>query len=217
MLIQRRSPMGWKFAITGVYAATVLSLPNAAPAREQRLHHNPYWRSLHHSPYPCSVLGHRPCIPYHTFCSVFDHHPCVPDTVYSFGQNLQLTIESTDDPTPPTAVEDHANGAHDLNTIRDIFSVLRACWIPPVKSDARSGTQLAVRLSFKRDGKIIGEPRVTYVTPGITPEVRRTYWDAVTAALNRCTPMAFSASLGGALAGRPLAIRFVDNRSSEPQ
>jgi hypothetical protein len=73
---------------------------------------------------------------------------------------------------------------------------------------------LAVRLSFKRDGKIIGEPRVTYVTPGITPEVRRTFWDAVTAALNRCTPMAFSASLGGALAGRPLAIRFVDNRSS---
>src|SRR5262245_59707280 len=29
-----------------------------------------------HSSYPCSVLGHRPCIPYGTYCSVFSHHPC---------------------------------------------------------------------------------------------------------------------------------------------
>ena len=205
--------MGWKFAIAGVYAAMVLALPNATPAHEQLLHRNPYWRSLHQNPYPCSVFGHRPCIPYHTFCGVFDRHPCVPDIVYPFGETLQLTIESTDHP-PPTSGEDHPNGAHDLNTIRDIFSALRACWIPPAKSDARSGTQLTVRLSFRRDGTIIGEPRVTYVTPGIAPEVRHTYWDAITAALDRCMPMAFSTRLGGALAGRPLAIRFVDNRSS---
>src|ERR1035437_10793096 len=95
VLIQRRSPMGWKFAIAGIYAAMILALPNATPAREQLLHHNPYWRSLHHSPYPCSVFGHRPCFPYHTFCGVFDRHPCVPDIVYPFGENLQLTIEST--------------------------------------------------------------------------------------------------------------------------
>ena len=205
VLIQRRSPMAWKLAAAGVYAAMVLALPNATPAREQQ---------LHHAPYPCSVFGHRPCIPYHTFCGAFDRQPCVPDIVYPFGENLQLTIESTDHPTPPISGDDPANGGHNLNTIRDIFSALRACWIPPARSDARSGTQITVRLSFKRDGKIIGEPRVTYVTPGIAPEVRRTYWNAVTAALDRCMPMAFSTRLGGALAGRPLAIRFVDNRSS---
>jgi hypothetical protein len=69
-----------------------------------------------------------------------------------------------------------------------------------------------VRLSFKRGGEIFGEPRMTYITPGSTPEVREAYWDAIRAAFSRCTPLGFSKGLGGALAGRPFAIRFVDNR-----
>ena len=47
-----------------------------------------------HSSYPCSVLGHRPCIPYGTYCSIFSHHPCLPDINYPIGQTLQLTIVS---------------------------------------------------------------------------------------------------------------------------
>jgi hypothetical protein len=35
---------------------------------------------------------------------------------------------------------------------------------------------------------------------------------AITAALERCTPLPFTDGLGGAVAGRPIAIRFVDNR-----
>jgi len=53
---------------------------------------------------------------------------------------------------------------------------------------------------------------VTYVTPGIPPETRETYLHAITAALGRCTPLRFTEGLGGAVAGRPIAIRFVDNR-----
>ncbi len=69
-------------------------------------------------------------------------------------------------------------------------------------------------LSFKRNGEIFGKPRVTYVTPGLPGHVRQAYWDAVEAAVERCTPLAFSGGLGGALAGRPFAIRFVDKRSA---
>jgi hypothetical protein len=43
--------------------------------------------------------------------------------------------------------------------------------------------------------------------------VRRTYLDAITASLKRCTPLPFTPGLGGALAGRPIAIRFIDDRS----
>ena len=44
-------------------------------------------------------------------------------------------------------------------------------------------------------------------------DVRDVYRDAVDAALKRCTPLYFSNSMGGAVAGRPIAIRFVDTRT----
>ena len=72
--------------------------------------------------------------------------------------------------------------------------------------------QMSVRLSFKRSGEMIGPPRVTYTSPDAPSETRTVYHDAITASLDRCTPLPFSAGLGGALAGRPIAIRFVDDR-----
>jgi len=69
-----------------------------------------------------------------------------------------------------------------------------------------------VRFAFRRSGEIIATPRVTYATPGIPPQTRETYLHAITAALERCTPLRFTAGLGRAVAGRPIAIRFVDNR-----
>jgi hypothetical protein len=102
---------------------------------------------------------------------------------------------------------------HDLNTIRDVFSALRACWIPPEMDAARPGTQITLRFSFNSHGGIISEPRTTYVTADTPSEVRDVYWNAATAALKRCTPLQFTDGLGGALAGRPFAVRFVDNRS----
>src|SRR5262245_30202882 len=174
-----------------------------------------YHPSLHSS-YPCSVLGHRPCIPYGTYCSIFSHHPCLPDIDYPIGQTLQLTIASgTDTNTPDAPAERNAASSlpHDLNTIRDVFSALRACWVPPEKDVARSGIQITLRLSFNSHGGLISEPRTTYVTPDTPPDVRQVYWDAATAALKRCTPLQFTDGLGGALAGRPFAIRFIDDRS----
>ena len=166
-----------------------------------------------HSSFPCSVLGHRPCIPYGTYCSIFSHQPCIPDIDYPIGETLQLTIvsRSGNDTSDVPAERDAA--PHDLNTIRDVFSALRTCWLPPEKDVARSGTQITLRLSFNSHGGMISEPRTTYVTPDTPPDVRQVYWDAATAALKRCTPLQFTDGLGGALAGRPFAIRFVDDRT----
>jgi len=169
-----------------------------------------------HSSHPCSVLGHRPCIPYGTYCSIFSHHPCLPDIDYPIGQTLQLTIVSraADDNSDAPAEEKSADRSqHDLNTIRDVFSALRACWVPPQKDVARPGTQITLRFSFNSHGGIISEPRTTYVTANTPPDARQVYWNAATAALKRCTPLQFTDGLGGALAGRPFAIRYVDDRS----
>ena len=56
-------------------------------------------------------------------------------------------------------------------------------------------------------------PRVTYSSHEAPVEVRDVYRDAVNAALTRCTPLRFSNGMGGAVAGRPIAIRFVDDRT----
>ncbi|MGC1900713.1 MAG: hypothetical protein WA716_18695 [Pseudolabrys sp.] len=169
-----------------------------------------------HSSYLCSVLGHRPCIPYGTYCSIFSHSPCIPDIDYPIGQTLQLTIVSRtedDKPDAPAEKDPADRSPRDLNTIRDVFSALRARWVPPEKDAARSDTQITLRLSFNSHGGIIAKPRTTYVTTDTPPDVRQIYWNAATAALKRCTPLQFTDGLGGALAGRPFAIRFVDDRS----
>jgi hypothetical protein len=75
--------------------------------------------------------------------------------------------------------------------------------------------QMSVRFAFKRSGDIIATPRVTYASQGASPETREVYLRAISAALERCTPLHFSEGLGNAVAGRPIAIRFVDNREQQ--
>jgi hypothetical protein len=156
---------------------------------------------------PCSVLDGQPCTP--SYCSVFNHGPCIPEIDYPYGENLQLTIESV--PSRDDAPKYRKPG-HDLNTIGDLFAELRSCWTPPPSDAARQGMQMSVRFSFKRSGEIIAVPRMTYFTEGASPDIRATYLKAINASLDACVPMKFTSDLGGALAGRPIAIRYVDNR-----
>jgi hypothetical protein len=157
----------------------------------------------------CSAFDRHPCMP--TVCSAFRRRPCIPEIDYPIGQDLRLTIESAAVEQQPSKTDDDATD-HELGTLRAMFAALRACWIPPDRDEAHPGMQMSVRFAFKRSGEIIAAPRVTYATPGIRAETRETYLHSITATLERCTPLHFSAGLGGAVAGRPIAIRFVDNR-----
>ena len=161
---------------------------------------------------PCSVLDGQPCTP--SFCSVFNDGPCIPEIDYPYGQNLQLTIESA--PSQDQAAK-YRKPDHDLDTIGDLFAALRSCWSPPPSDIARPGMQMSVRFSFKRSGEIIATPRVTYATAGAPADTRAAYLKAINASLAGCTPLKLTSGLGGALAGRPIAIRYVDNRDSAKQ
>ena len=122
----------------------------------------------------CSVFARHPCFP--TVCGVFGRYPCFPD--YWIGQDLRLTIVSvsTDAQAAGDRDQDRPDASdHKLDTLRAMFDALRACWIPPASD----------------------------VSPGTPPETRETYLHAITAALERCTPLPFTDGLGGAVAGRP--------------
>jgi len=173
----------------------------AADARPRQIDATPFSHA------PCSVLDGRPCTPY--YCSVFNHGPCIPEIDYPYGENLQLTIETV---PPQDQAAKYQKPDHDLDTIGDLFAALRSCWSPPPAAAARAGMQMSVRFSFKRSGEIIAAPRLTYATAGVPADTRATYLKAINASLNACIPLKFTGNLGGALAGRPIAIRYVDNR-----
>ena len=156
---------------------------------------------------PCSVLDNWPCTPY--YCSVLNHGPCIPEIDYPYGENLQLTIETV---PPQDQAEKYRKPDHDLDTIGDLFAALRSCWSPPPTDSAREGMQMSVRFSFRRSGEIIATPRLTYATTEVSADTRATYLKAINASLDACMPLRFTGGLGGALAGRPIAIRYVDNR-----
>lgn len=179
----------------------LLAVATSAEARRRQINPIPF------SHEPCSVLDNRPCTP--SYCSVFNHGPCIPEIEYPYGQNLQLTIESM--PSQADAAR-YRRPDHDLDTIGDLFAALRSCWSPPPEDHARPGMQMSVRFSFNRAGRLIGPPRVTYATSGVPAETRATYLTAISASLDACLPLKFTDGLGGALAGRPIAIRYVDNR-----
>jgi hypothetical protein len=98
-----------------------------------------------------------------------------------------------------------------LNTIADISRALRGCWQWPPVSEARSGMELTVRVSFKRNGEIFGA-RITYQTRNVSDEERALYQAALLAALSRCSPLPLSESLGEAIAGRPFTFHIHDTR-----
>jgi hypothetical protein len=162
---------------------------------------------------PCSVLDGEPCTP--TTCSVFDHGPCIPEIDYPVGQNLQVTVLSV----PPDDRRDwYRRPDHDLDTIGDLFAALRSCWSPPSDADARQGMQMSVMFSFNTSGRPIAPPRVTFFSKEAPKDLRDTYLAAINTSLDDCLPLKLTRGLGGAIAGRPIMIRYVDNRElGQPQ
>jgi hypothetical protein len=94
-----------------------------------------------------------------------------------------------------------------VNTIKDVFERLGTCWKPPPASRAKA-MDITVIVSFNRSGAIMGRPKITYESPEATDNDRLEYRVAVMEALQRCTPMPFTESMGGAVAGHPFAVRF---------
>jgi hypothetical protein len=184
-----------------IIAMAAIAVAGTADARQRQINATPFSHA------PCSVLDGQPCTP--SFCSVFNHGPCIPEIDYPYGENLQLTVDSV--PSREDAAK-YQKPNHDLDTIGDLFAALRSCWSPPPADSARQGMQMTVRFSFKRSGEIIGTPRLTFATAGVSADTRAAYLKAIDASLAGCAPLKFTGGLGGALAGRPIAIRYVDNR-----
>ena len=85
--------------------------------------------------------------------------------------------------------------AQQLDTIRDVVVRLHGCWKPPPPSRANP-MDITVRVSFNREGNILGRPRITHELEQADDRDRLQYRIAVMEALQRCTPLPFTEALG---------------------
>ena len=81
---------------------------------------------------------------------------------------------------------------------------------------SRPGTQITVLMSFKRNGELFEQPRITFQSGDPSDAERTSYRTAMAETLKRCASLPFTEALGNALAGAPLTMRFVDDRERPP-
>lgn len=96
--------------------------------------------------------------------------------------------------------------AASVNTLEALGRALTACFKTPHGS---SGDAITVLLSLRRDGALLGRPRITFSHLVGPAADQQAFVAAVLGGLQACTPVAVTATLGAAIAGRPLTVRLL--------
>ena len=103
-----------------------------------------------------------------------------------------------------------------INTLNDLEAALLDCWVPPPIEQSRPGMQITVLISFKRNGELFGQPRITFQSSDASDAERASYRTAVVETLKRCASLPFTEAFGNGMAGEPFTMRFVDDRERSP-
>src|SRR5262245_65584136 len=62
-----------------------------------------------------------------------------------------------------------------INTLNDLETALLDCWVPPPIEQSRPGMQIAVLMSFKRNGEMYGQPRIIFQSRDATEAEAQSY------------------------------------------
>jgi len=98
-----------------------------------------------------------------------------------------------------------AQAREPVRTLRELGPAFAACWRAPPGSE---GSEITLRFSLKRDGGLLGKPRITYSRLSGDEEARRRFVAAALAAVAECLPAPIAPELGATIAGRPLTLRL---------
>ena len=109
-------------------------------------------------------------------------------------------------PVAAFAENRRCNDRKPVNSINEMFSALYACWQPP---KGTAGMSITLRFSLRRDGTLIGKPRTTFTEKINNDELSKAFVVSILEALNKSLPVPFTESMGGAVAGRPMTLRFI--------
>ena len=103
-----------------------------------------------------------------------------------------------------------AQDAAPANTLHDLGARLEACLKTGHSRDGLAdGSEVTVVFALKRDGSLLGRPRITHSGLVGAIDDQKLFLAAVISAIDGCLPLAVTPGLGGAIAGRPIALRVV--------
>jgi hypothetical protein len=91
------------------------------------------------------------------------------------------------------------------NSLSDMWRGLSLCIGAP---GDRSGSELTIVFALKRDGSLLGTPRITHSHLVGDADAQRTFVALAIDSLQKCLPVKITDGLGGAIAGRMFALRF---------
>jgi hypothetical protein len=97
-----------------------------------------------------------------------------------------------------------AQEATPANTLMDMRRQFGACLAE--KTIGPAGSRVTIVFMMKRDGSILGKPRITYSHLEGDEEARRRFLDDAERAVGSCLPFKVTPSLGRAIAGRMFSI-----------
>ncbi|WP_158814462.1 hypothetical protein [Methylocapsa sp. S129] len=95
------------------------------------------------------------------------------------------------------------------NTLPDLWRELGACVRAP---GGHAGSELTIVFSLRRDGSLLGTPRITHSHLIGGADAQKAFVAGAIGALAKCLPVKITDELGGAIAGRLLAIRIAGRR-----
>lgn len=124
----------------------------------------------------------------------------------ALAQDLRITVQA---PGGMSHARPDSDAVKPVDTLDELYPALAACWEVPAGLSRFERTEITARFALRRDGSVIGTPRVTFATQDPDTRARAVLTQATLEAIRRCTPVRVTPALGGAIAGRPIALRFV--------
>jgi hypothetical protein len=91
-----------------------------------------------------------------------------------------------------------------ISNAREVRAALQACWVAPENAPR----QVSVRFSFNREGRVVGQPLITYQNPPPSEEGRAAVREALAQAVARCEPLPLSDAFRKVVSVRPITVRL---------
>jgi hypothetical protein len=103
--------------------------------------------------------------------------------------------------------------AEPANTLQDLSKRLETCLVQGKSTDElANGSEVTILFALRRNGTMMGRPRITHSDLRGDLDDQKRFVGAVIAALDQCLPLDITPGLGGAIAGRPVAVRIIKGR-----
>ncbi len=99
-----------------------------------------------------------------------------------------------------------------VDTLAGLWQTLGQCARIGAVPNPTLGSEVTVLFSLKRDGSLLGQPRITHSRLLGDQADQQAFMAAALTAVAKCLPIPITDGLGGAIAGRPLRLRLTSRK-----